>query len=449
MQGILDTTTTSAGTDTNLTPHGRLEEGAAVEGGTVFSTSEILVGGTISAAIIAALLARVLPVRAPRSSESTSRHNAMTGFRGLLAFGVFMHHAFIWSHYAHGWGWRDSEGFRQFGESRVVLFFMLTTTLFYGRLIDSRGRNFDWLKLFVSRLLRLGPAYWLAMGLMFATVTWATLHHVDQAGEGLAFRTWTDIFTSVAVWLSFSMLGMPAIDGYFDTPLVTAAVTWTMPYEITFYLLLPLLALPLRVKMPATALAIGLAAAIWMAAWAPDPRLALPFVGGMAVALLIRVPRIVELLRLRASAIAAMAAMTAVIFLFRTAHALAPMLLLAFAMAVVAADNDLFGILSWRVPQALGNWAYSLYLLHGIVLYTLFMFVIGAERAAQLTTPQYIGLIAAITPVVLTCAWASHRWIESPPMRAVPQVVAALRTAMGRLRASVGLPATPSRIEKA
>ena len=92
----------------------------------------------------------------------------MTGFRGLLAFGVFMHHSFIWSHYAHGLGWRDSEGFRQFGESRVVLFFMLTTTLFYGRLIDSRGRKLDWLKLYVSRILRLGPAYWVAMSLMFA-----------------------------------------------------------------------------------------------------------------------------------------------------------------------------------------------------------------------------------------------------------------------------------------
>ncbi len=417
----------------------------------MLSTSEILVGGTICAAIVAALVARLLPAKAasPSPSQSPSRQNAMTGFRGLLAFGVFMHHSFIWSHYAHGLGWRDSEGFRQFGESRVVLFFMLTTTLFYGRLIDSRGRNLDWLKLYVSRLLRLGPAYWFAMSLMIAAVAWATLHHIDQAGMGLAFRSWTDIFSAIAVWMGFSMLGMPPIDAYFDTPLVTAAVTWTLPYEITFYMLLPLLALPLRVKMPATTLALGLAAAIWLAAWAPDPMLCLPFVGGMAVAMLVRVPRAVEVLRTRASAAVAMVAMTAVIFLFPTAHAIVPMLLLAFAMAVVAADNDLFGILSWRAPQALGNWAYSLYLLHGIVLYTLFMLVLGADRAAQLSTPEYIAIIAAITPVVLTFAWASHRWIESPPMRAVPTVVAALRKTVARLRGNFGLPVATSRPEKA
>jgi len=415
----------------------------------VLSTSEILVGGTISAAIVAAMLARALPARTPSPSPSPSRQNAMTGFRGLLAFGVFMHHSFIWNHYAHGLGWLDSEGFRQFGESRVVLFFMLTTTLFYGRLIDSRGRSLDWLKLYVSRLLRLAPAYWFAMSLMIAAVVWATLHHIDQAGTGIAFRSWTDIFSSVAVWLSFSMLGMPPIDAYYDTPLVTAAVTWTLPYEITFYMLLPLLALPLRVKMPATTLALTLAAAIWLAAWAPDPMLCLPFVGGMGVAMLVRMPRVVQVLRLRTSAALAMAAMTAVIFLFPSAHALVPMLLLAFSMAVAAADNDLFGILSWRAPQALGNWAYSLYLLHGIVLYTLFMLVIGADRAAQLSPFEYVAIIAAITPVVLTFAWASHRWIESPPMRAVPALVTALRGFVGRVRGQCGLPVAASQPRKA
>ena len=416
----------------------------------MLSISVVLVGGIVSAAIIAALLARALPARtaAPSPSQSPSHRNAMMGFRGLLALGVFMHHAFIWSHYAHGLGWRDSEGFRQFGESRVVLFFMLATTLFYGRLIDSRCRNLDWLKLYVSRLLRLGPAYWFAMSLMFAVVACATLRHVDHAGAGIVHFGWGAILQQCAVWVGFSMLGTPPIDGYFDTPLVTAAVTWTLPYEVTFYLLLPLLALPLRVKVPATTLALALAAPLWVAAWSPTPRLCLPFACGMAVALLIRVPRIVPLLRLRASAAAAMAAMTAGIFLFQAAYALVPMLLLAFSMAVVAADNDLFGILRWRAPQALGKWAYSLYMLHGIVLYTLFMLVIGADRAAQLTPLEYVGIVAAITPVVLAFAWASQRWIESPPMRAVPGVVRSLRQLLNPVRSDFGLPAPASRLEQ-
>ena len=415
----------------------------------MLSTSVILVGGAVFAAIVGAPLARALPATAPAPSPSPlSRRNAMTGFRGLLAFGVFMHHAFLWNHLTHGQGWRDSEGFRQFGESRVVLFFMLTSTLFYGRLIDARGRSFDWLKLYVSRLLRLGPAYWVAIGLMFVVVAYVNMRHIDHPGIQVLHYGWADILQQCAAWMGFSMLGMPSIAGYYDTPLITAAVTWTLPYEVTFYMLLPLLALPLRVKMPRAALALALATAIWLAAWAPTPLLCLPFAGGMAVAILVRVPAVLPVLRHRASAAAAMAAMTAVIFLFRTAHAVIPMLLLAFSMAVVAADNDLFGLLRWRAPQALGDWAYSLYLLHGILLYTLFMLVIGTERAAQLSPLAYVGVIAAVTPVVLMAAWASHRWIESPPMRAAPGVVAALRI-LRRARSHEGGRASAARASRA
>ena len=407
---------------------------------------EILVGGTVFAAIAAALLARALPVATkPSAPPDEHRPSALTGFRGLLAFGVFMHHSFIWGRYSHGRGWLDADGFHQFGESRVILFFMLTATLFYGRLIDSRGRKLDWLKLYVSRILRLGPAYWVAMSLMFAVIAYATVNHIDGAGTSIFHFGWDEILQQCFAWMGFSMLGMPAIDGYFATPVVTAVVTWTLPYEITFYVLLPLLALPLRVFMPATTLALGLAAAIWLAALAPEPMKCLPFAGGMAVALVVRVPQIAKTLRHGAFSIVSMLAMMSVIFLFPTAFAPLPMLLLAFSMAVVASDNDFFGVLRWRAPQALGNWAYSLYLLHGIALYTLLMLVIGPDRAAKLSSLEYAGLIAAFVPVVLTLAWASHRWIESPPMRAVPAVVSALRSTVARLRPSPARPTAASR----
>jgi hypothetical protein len=40
-------------------------------------------------------------------------------------------------------------------------------------------------------------------------------------------------------------------------------------------------------------------------------------------------------------------------------------------------------------------------------------------------------------------AWASQRWIESPPMRAVPAVVSTLRALVARVRAP--RPATPAK----
>jgi peptidoglycan/LPS O-acetylase OafA/YrhL len=396
--------------------------------------SPILVAALVLAAIVAAVLARWLPAQAP----APTRDGPLLGLRGVMAFAVFLHHALIWHHYLHDFGWRDAAVSRQFGECRVVLFFMVTSALFYGKLLDERGRDFDWLRLYVARLLRLGPAYWVAMLLMFAVVTVAVNLHTDGAGTALAFRTWTDIFNACAVWLGFSMLGLPAIDGYLNTSIVTAGVTWTMPYEWTFYLLRPLMALPLRVGMRAATLALGLGAAVWLAAWAPDWRICLPFIGGMGVALVVRLPRVVALLRHRAFSLPALAAVAAAGLLFPTMFGPLPMLLLGFALAIVAAGNDLFGLLSWRVPQALGKWAYSIYLLHGIVLYAILLMVIGADRAAQLSPLQYVGVIAAITPVVLTLAWASHHWVESPPLRKTSAVVAALRGLRERLRGLLG-----------
>jgi peptidoglycan/LPS O-acetylase OafA/YrhL len=253
------------------------------------------------------------------------------------------------------------------------------------------------------------------------------VHRIDGAGTSIVQFNWSDIFDECLAWLGFSILGMPSIDGYFATSTVTAVVTWTLPYECAFYAMLPLLALPLRVKMPATTLALGLVGAIGLAVSDADAAYCVPFVGGFAVAQVMRVPRLAEVLRHRACAAAAMIAMTVAILQFRTIYAPVPLLLLAFSLATVACGNDLFGILNWRLPQALGNWAYSLYLLHGIVLYTVFKLVIGDERAARLADWQCGLLLVGLVPVVLTIAWASQRWVESPPMRAVPAAVAAIR----------------------
>jgi peptidoglycan/LPS O-acetylase OafA/YrhL len=154
----------------------------------------------------------------------------------------------------------------------------------------------------------------------------------------------------------------------------------------------------------------------------------------MAVALLMRVPRAVSFLRHRACAVGAIVAMTVAILGFPSMLTTLPMSLLLFSMAVVASGNDLFGILGWRLPQMLGNCAYSLYLLHGIALYTLFMLVIGVERGSHLTDWQYVAIVVVYTPVVVGLSWASQRWIESPPMRAAPAVVAALRGLVARVR---------------
>lgn len=357
------------------------------------------------------------------------------GLRGFLAMGVFLQHALIWRHFTQHEGWHETRYLEQFGESRVILFFMLTAFLFYGRLVDARsGRKpFDWLRMAVSRVLRLTPVYWLAMLLMLAVLAIAFRFQVDEAGTSILRVVPGEVMGQVAVWMGFSMLGMPSIANYINTPLITSGVAWTLPFECVFYMLLPLLALPLRVRMPAAALAVGLAAAMWLAAWAPDLRLCTPYLGGMAAAVLVRVPGIAARLRGRAASVVVLAVMVTSFGLFDTNYSVLPMTLLVSTVVIVGAGNDLFGMLRWSAVQRMGAMAYSIYLLHGIGLYVMFLFVLGKERSAALGPWSFALAVAVVVVAVLAASSASRRWVELPPMRRVVALTARLRGLAARV----------------
>lgn len=381
-------------------------------------------GGLLAAIFIASNWRRL--VEPPRFKGEA---DPVQGLRGFLAMGVVMQHALIWRHYTQHEGWHETHYFEQFGESRVIMFFMLTAFLFYGRLIDARnGRKpFDWLRLAVSRFLRLAPAYWLAMLLMFAVLAIAFHLQIDQAGTSIVRVAWSDLVGQVSVWLGFAMLGMPSVANYINTPLITAGSVWTLPFEFVFYMLLPLLALPLRVRMPVAALGVGLAAAMWLAAWAPGVSLCTPYLGGMAAAVLVRVPGVAARLRGRAAAAVVLAVTVASFGLFDTNYSLLPMCLLVSTVAIVGSGNDLFGMLRWGVVQRLGAMAYSIYVLHGIGLYVVFLLVLGADRSAALGPWEFALAAAAAVALVLAVSVASRRWIELPPLRRVVALTARLR----------------------
>jgi peptidoglycan/LPS O-acetylase OafA/YrhL len=394
----------------------------------------------LEALAIAALLARRDPALA--SASASHRFATLDGLRGLLALCVVLHHAFVWFHYAHGQGWQadDSRLFLHFGQTGVALFFMLTAFLFVGRVLDARARgDVDWLQFYVSRVLRLTPAYWLAMVLMLGVLALATTWHVDGAGDGVVQRGWPDIVSASAVWFGFTMLGRPAIDAYLNTPSITAAVTWSLAYEWSFYLVLPLVAVLLRAsaRMPAWALLVGLGGALWIGI--SDLRLALawPFLGGGVAALLVRQPRFVAFAQGRLAGAIAVAALVSVVLFAAGGNDPLALVGSTLAFSLVAGGNSLSGLLTLRAARALGAMGYSLYLLHGIVLYTLWMLVLGVERTSALTPFQHWAIVAAVLPPMLLLSHASWRWVELPAIRAVPGVVARLRRASAT-RGNVG-----------
>src|SRR5262249_44645534 len=78
----------------------------------------------------------------------------------------------------------------------------------------------------------------------------------------------------------------------------------------------------------------------------------------------------------------------------------------------VACGNSFFGLLRTRGALLLGECSYSIYLLHGTILYLLF--VVGAPIINALSTSE-IPAALPLTALIIACvASVSFRFIERP-----------------------------------
>jgi peptidoglycan/LPS O-acetylase OafA/YrhL len=123
------------------------------------------------------LIAR-LPLFAMADSPphaTAERVSTLDGLRGILALSVFFHHAMI----THGfllsgeWVRPPSQFYTDIGHVGVEIFFMITGYLFWRILIKAGGKP-DWIKLYISRLFRIGPLYLFAANAALITIFCST-----------------------------------------------------------------------------------------------------------------------------------------------------------------------------------------------------------------------------------------------------------------------------------
>lgn len=337
------------------------------------------------------------------------RLHAIDGLRGYLAFAAFLHHACIWYFLLHTgqWGLPPSRVFVHLGQTSVSLFFMITGHLFFAKLLRSRDAPLDWLRLYVSRALRILPVYVLLV-LVGGALMWLIQRAQLDAGN-------------------------PALLA--DTArklLVTAGVTWTLQYEWNFYFALPWLALLLGRRVAWWWLVLG---ALYLARSSLNELSnvhAATFLGGMASAWLGRRPGVQALCQRPWASALALALLVAVVALFDGAYAAWPLALLAVAFGLIANGADLFGLLSSRLSRVFGELTYSLYLLHGLLLFLCFRFVVGLSTATGLSGSGHWLVVAALTPVLMAVAFCSFRCIETPAMRQTERLTAWLRRRVAR-----------------
>jgi peptidoglycan/LPS O-acetylase OafA/YrhL len=362
------------------------------------------------------MLKRLPPIHRVLAAVEAGRHTSIDGLRGFLGIAVFIHHTVITWFYLHGHGWTlpSSRLVVHLGQTSVALFFMITAFLFWGRVL-SRRDGLDWTEFFVSRFFRLYPAY-LVMLVLVVAVAWAFASPEQQANDNL--------WPSLASWLLFTMFGTPNLNGLPATWQVVAGVTWSLPYEWLFYLTLPALAfVATRVRKPVAALASAAAVIAlfllfhMLGLHKPfNPKILLSFLGGVAAAHWVRNPALSEIGSRPCAGYIAIAALLAVALFMPTAYAWPSTLGLTVFFVVIASGHDLWGLLRRPGLLWLGDISYSVYLLHGVLLWTVFRRVL--PHALATSAPVYIGLSLVNDILLVLIASAVFLAVERPAILA-------------------------------
>lgn len=340
------------------------------------------------------------------------RYGAIDGLRGYLALAVFCHHFVMTWNYHNNGSWSLPQAymkgyFLNLGKVGVALFFMITGFLFVSKLIKKNMR-LDWFSLYKSRVYRIVPLYLFALVIISLVVV---IYSEFQLNVSLAELSWQYV-----KWVLFNG---GVINDFSETKLVIAGVDWSLKYEWVFYLSLPI---------------VG-----WVLAYFAKYRgLLLVLVN---VALLLLIYRHVSLLSINTAyfilftagglaahinekykidkAVVNSKLMSCFALVLLIATVLYPnsfdrvhyvMLFLFFLMVVMG--NNLFGVFTNKASVLLGEVSYSIYLLHGFVLYLIFT-ILGIS-AIEYKFQLYLLLMPIISVVVVGVSMATYLYIEKP-----------------------------------
>ncbi|EML3184360.1 acyltransferase [Pseudomonas aeruginosa] len=332
------------------------------------------------------------------------RSSPIDSLRGWLATAVACHHTIITYIWKTEGSWKDSESsvISNMGSIPVSMFFMITAFLFFGKIYNKEP---TWRDILLSRLTRILPLYYTMVSVVVA-FSIATTGFIINSTKGLAI--------DVSKWMLF--IGAP-INGLSDSRNMLAGVQWTLIYESIFYLSLPLIAIfaSKRKSLIATAFSLITVTPICIAGYVKGiirPELFSLFaIGFIPVIIKAKSPYMHNAMQTKLAAAASLIIIFAA-FTFTEKYSLLQIALVGISFVPIALGNELFGILRPEGSKSLGEISYSIYLIHGAVLYAMFSIAnITSFNLGIYTFSVYIPIVLLITS---TISILTYKYIESP-----------------------------------
>ncbi len=341
--------------------------------------------------------------------NDNSRYETIDGIRGLLALGVFIHHSSIWFQYLQIkiWTAPKSNLYTQLGETSVSLFFMITSFLFLTKLLNTNDKKFNWNDFFISRFFRLVPIYLVSILILVIIIFTISNWELEV--------TLTELIKEIFCWGTFTIAGSPKINGFLFTNIINAGICWSLPYEWLFYFSLPIISLFILKKRISTfylIICILFVIAFFYFKKINQHHL-LSFAGGIISPFLIKYsPKKINFTSKFFSVLLLFC--LALILFFDTSNNYSCKLLIILIFNLIALGNTVFGILKSSTLKLLSEISYSTYLIHGTIIFIVFYFYFGIEKASKLSATKFCLTIFLITPIIVVTSFLLYKFIEKP-----------------------------------
>jgi peptidoglycan/LPS O-acetylase OafA/YrhL len=337
-----------------------------------------------------------------------NRLASLDGLRAFLAYGVVFCHIGTFFYFFRGvpWGPHPNPYLHQAGAASVRLFFMITGYLFWGKAISGNGRV-DALRLYKNRFWRIMPLY----GVLILTVLIIALIETSFRLSETPLKVLREVFELVIPGLQTE----GAVNGYEYTEYMRQ--TWTLKWELVFYILVPLIAIGARNALTFVATALALLF-LTVAGRRVFPSLELSitmnFLVGMLAAHLKNGRPDWAFARTHAASVIVIAIALLAPFVIDRSSAYLGNLLYSSLFVFVLYGNDLFGLLTARSSRVLGEVSYSVYLLHMVVLVLFYRRLNSTAPIGELSYSMFwlYSVLPAFAIVILSLF--TFQFVERP-----------------------------------
>ncbi|WP_431064158.1 acyltransferase family protein [Methylotuvimicrobium sp.] len=342
------------------------------------------------------------------ANHQSNRFGAIDGLRGYLALSVFIEH-YVTTYYWKTQGeWRrpPEQYFENFGTVGVAIFFMITGFLFVSKVMQNK--EVDWVKLFKSRVFRIYPLYLFCVLIVVIVSFYDSRFSLRVSGY--------ELFIQFMAWILYYG---EEINGYKDTVLIIASVAWTLKYEWLFYISLPAIRFVIKKGWPLILIAsIGIVILFFKKLTlyhVSSDYFILFLIGGCVAWLRVSYQDRLTIINTPLISIFALIAYVAALWLDDT-YRLAHIALMSLFFLCVALGNTLFGLFSNKVSIFLGEISFSIYLVHGIILYFLFS-MFFSDIVKYLSLSEFLLFMPLTSLFVILCSWMTFTCIEAPVMK--------------------------------